>query len=272
MRRLSSVYWRLYNDFLRPQRHRELFALLMRFIDSGYQTCTVSEMYQRATRQEAIESHRLLILRIDVDSDLRTCRQMLRLVDTLHARASFFFRLSTVDVALMRAIASTNSEVGYHYEELSTLGKLRGARTADSLRSLLPAAKDLFASNLSKLREISQLPLTTAAAHGDWLNRRLGVSNTEILNDVRLRARLNIFSEAYDPLPGLSPSKYIDRGLPNSWDPYDPLADLQKGVPIVYLTLHPRQWGTNVLVNIKENIIRTYEGAAYSLRTIFRLF
>ncbi|MCX8053343.1 MAG: hypothetical protein N3B12_06010 [Armatimonadetes bacterium] len=167
----------------------------------------------------------------------------------------------------MREINATNYEVGYHYEELSSLGKQLGVRTAGSLRTLIPQARTLFADNLTRLRDRSKLSLTSAAAHGDWLNRLLGVSNTEVLADESFRSSLNITSEAYDPVSPIAVSKHIDRSLPMAWQPLDPMAALRENSPVVYLTLHPRQWGTNIGVNLKENFLRTIEGTTYRLRT-----
>lgn len=267
MRHLQTVYWRIYNDFLRADRVHDLVALIQRIIESGYFPCTVSELYRDAHTAQRTSSERLLVLRVDVDSDLRTCYRIWNAFERLNLRASFYFRLCTTEKSLMRQIDATASEVGYHYEELSTLGKRHGTRTAESLRGLLNQARDLFARNLARLRQVSKLPLTTAAAHGDWFNRFLGVANTEILTDPTFRSQVNILSEAYDPLPGITVSKHIDRSLPREWESTHPMEAVQRGVTVVYLTIHPRQWGTNIFVNAKEDFSRALEGASYFIRS-----
>lgn len=168
----------------------------------------------------------------------------------------------------MKEMVASGDEVGYHYEELSTLGKCIGVRNGSELRQLVPKAQIAFANNISKLRSTSGLSLTTAAAHGDWLNRRLGVSNAEILKDRSFRDKLTITFEAYDPLPFGTFLRYIDQGAPTFWLPSDPLTACRAGASPIYVTVHPRQWHTRVLVNLLENLSRANEEIQYRLRAL----
>ena len=73
---------------------------------------------------------KLLILRHDIDTDIETTRAMWRVERELGIKTSYFFRLSTVDLPLMREIEACGGSVGYHFEELATAAKPKGSRRA----------------------------------------------------------------------------------------------------------------------------------------------
>src|SRR6185369_13900595 len=141
---------------------------------------------------------RVLILRHDIDTDPRTAGAMWALERERGIVSSYFFRLSTVDVHLMRTIAAAGGDAGYHFEELATIAKAARLRTAEEVRARLPEARDRFAVNLDRLRRQTGLPLRIAASHGDFVNRAVGVNNTEILDDPAFRESVGIELEAYD--------------------------------------------------------------------------
>lgn len=264
---LLPLYYRFYNDFLRNSRISDFRAFLQSVIDHGYTIVSASTAASMRLASNRI-SDKMLVLRTDVDTDPRTARSLWQITRQFNVNCSFYFRLSTIDFSLMKEMAASGDEVGYHYEELSTLGKWIGVRNGSELRQLVPKAQMAFAKNISKLRDTSGLSLTTAAAHGDWLNRRLGVSNAEILKDRGFRDKLTITFEAYDPLPFGTFLRCIDQGAPMFWLPSDPLTACRAGASPIYVTVHPRQWHTRVLVNLLENLSRANEEIQYRLRAL----
>ena len=77
------------------------------------------------------------------------------------------------------------------------MAKHRRLRSASEALAALPEARELFAANLVRLRERTGLPMRIVAAHGDFVNRRLGVS---IRGSSRptFRHELGIDLETYD--------------------------------------------------------------------------
>ena len=271
MKLFSSFRQRFYNDFLRPDRTADLQRLIADVLESGYTILPLRTFAGSADASCPRSNAPVLLLRTDVDSDLRTARAIWTCLKRLNVQSSFYFRLSTVDTSLMRDMEHSGDEVGYHYEELATLGKRTGCGNRDALPTLVPQARFDLQRNLDQLRQRTNLPLKTAAVHGDWLNRRLGVSNSVLLDDRDFRKQIGIDLEAYDLSAHAQDAKYIDKSLPEAWSPADPIDSIAQKTPVVYLTIHPRQWGTDVLVNIKENAVRLVEELSYRWKTLFRI-
>jgi hypothetical protein len=156
---------------------------------------------------------------------------------------SYFFRRSTWDVRFMHELVAAGYEVGYHYEELATLVKERGAATADEARALLVPARARLASSLAELRSRSSgLPLDVLAAHGDFANRAVGVSSVELLADAAFRAEIGVRLEAYD-VEGHVDARSSDNSILTYWSPRDPVEALRRGESAVELCCIPAPGG-----------------------------
>ena len=259
LRRLAE---RVHHDYVRPERLDELERLLAHAARRGYTTMTLSAF---AAGRPADRPDRVLLLRHDVDSDLSRADRMAAMERRLGVTGSWFFRIRTWDPALMRRLAADGHEVGYHYEELATVVKERGAATSTQARSLIDDARSRLAATLPELRAATGLPLDVLAAHGDFANRAVLVSNEELLADAAVRRRLGVRLEAYDVEP-LVDARFADGARPGAWSPGDPYEALDRGRPTVLLLLHPRAWGAAPLPNARADLDRLREGVAYRRR------
>ena len=191
---------------------------------------------------------------------------MWTVADGLGIHGSYFFRLSTLDRAVMSAMSAGGSEVSYHYEELATVAKRRHLRSASEALAALPEARDLFASNLVRLRQSTGLPMRIVAAHGDFMNRRLGVSNSRILDEPTLRRDLGIELETYDEaFQRHVTSAHTDVPHPLYWDPTDPGSAMRAGEPLLSVLVHPRHWRADPLVNARDDALRIVQGVQHRL-------
>lgn len=263
MSRRSAVAHRLYADFLLPDRLEDYRGLLARARRRGYALLSLSAY--RAATGSGYRPARVLVLRRDVDTDPGTAAAMFAVEQELGARASYFFRLGTVAPELMRRVAAAGGDVGYHFEELSTVAKERRVRDAAAVERHLPEIRARFAANLLGLRARTGLPLTLVAAHGDMANRRLGVSN-RVLLDADLRARLGIEGEAYDPefRAGVT-ARFSDAPYPAFWRPDDPARAVDRGEPVISTLTHPRHWRRNVAANLRDDLGRMGDELRYRL-------
>jgi hypothetical protein len=266
--RIRHFGYRFYNDFLLPSRIDVFYDWLVLFKSSGYTVLGARAAADHMAGNSSGLENRILILRTDVDTDTRTARTLWRITKRIGISSSFYFRLSTIDRYLMREMYAAGDEVGYHYEELSTLGKHQGCRTASGLLCLLPTARTHFASNIQRIRQLTALPIDTAAAHGDWLNRRLGISNAEILQDITFRKTVGVVFEAYDNVVKQLSTSIIDRGAPYYWDPEDPRNACGRRDHVVYVTVHPRQWRARITVKLYENMLRVFEEIKYHTKAL----
>lgn len=263
---LTRLRDRVYSDFLLGSRLSEYEELLKTALRAGYRITSVGAMWRRISDGGVDPQERHLVLRHDIDTDPGTAAAMWDIDRRLGVESSYFFRLSTLAPELMAEIARGGSEVSYHYEELATVVKRRRLRSASAALAALPEAQDLFAANLGRLRTTTGLPMRVVASHGDFVNRRLRVSNWVILADPSFRHEVRIDLEAYDEafLRHL-PSRHSDAEHPLHWDYRDPAEAIQVGRPVVYVLVHPRHWRADRRGNARDDIRRVAEGLWFEL-------
>jgi hypothetical protein len=258
---MKTVLNRLYADYLMPSRLGEYEAILRQARDLGYAQLTVRDFFRATAQGES--PPRVLVNRHDIDSDLRTAKKLFTVESRHGVRATYYFRLSTLDLGFMRDIEAAGSEASYHYEEAATFAKQNKVRNADALRQRFPEIRQLFLRNFDSIAEGLGRPLATVASHGDFANRRLNVINHELLQDAALRTRCGIECEAYDDALLRHVDIYIsDRKYPVYYRPVSPLDALGRNQRIMFLT-HPVQWETNWVDNTRCNARRLIEELAW---------
>ena len=261
----GTIARRLHGHYLQRERLDDFEALLRAALDRGYRTMPLSAFADLTAVGAPRADDRILVLRHDVDTDVRRARRMWEMEHRLGVVGSYFFRRSTWDVAFMRELAASGCDVGYHYEELATVVKERGAASAAEARALIGAARDRLRATVPELRARTGLALDVFAAHGDFANRAVGVSNVELLSDPALRAELGVRLEAYDVESHVS-ARSSDGIPPRGWQPEDPMHAIRRGEAVVAVLLHPRSWGGAPAVNARADLVRLREGCVYRLR------
>ena len=255
---MKKLLNRLYSDYLMPSRLREYESLLVQARQAGYRQLSVRSFY-RAMRESGAHADKVLVHRHDIDSDLRTARKMFDLEVRHGVRASYYFRLSTLDIGFMRAIEAAGSEASYHYEEVATYAKHHRLRRGCEVRACFPDIRVQFERNFMRISTELGLRMATVASHGDFANRRLKVINHELLRDPELRRRCGIECESYDSELLRHFDLYVsDRPYPVFYYPVSPFEALGRHARICFLT-HPVQWETNWVENTRCNMVRLAE-------------
>lgn len=259
--RLSSIYNRLYSDYLMPCRLPELRLIYEKAASKCYDFHSVISFYDILKNNSFDPRKKYFISRCDIDTDVETARMIFDLKQRLYVRSSFYFRLSTIDYNLMREIQQSGSEASYHFEEIATLIKLNRWKSRSEIDFDL--ARELFVSNYSQIKSESGLTMRSVCSHGDFVNRSLGVVNHELLN-INVRNVLEIELEAYDEsFMSHMQIRHCDKGYPDFYYPSSPVDSIEKGVNIIYFLTHPRHWKVNPIINTKDNFIRMCEGIQY---------
>jgi hypothetical protein len=259
---MKTLLNRIYSDYLMPSRLREYETVLAEAAKAGYQQLSVREFFRNAQQTNG-NTGKVLVHRHDIDSDLRTARKMFALELKHGVRASYYFRLSTLDFGFMRDIEAAGSEAAYHYEEVAWFAKRHHIRSAELVRQHFPEIRELFFQNFMRINEGMGLAMSTVASHGDFANRRLKVINHELLRDEALRRRCGIECESYDNELLRHFDLYIsDRPYPVYYHPLSPLAALGRHERISFLT-HPVQWETNWLESTRCNVVRLADEVAW---------
>ena len=256
---MKTLLNRIYSDYLMPSRLSEYERLLQSAKENGYAQVSLRNFVKAAPSARALT----LVQRHDIDSDVRTAAKMFAIEARHGITASYYFRLSTLDFGLMREIEAYGSEASYHFEEVADFAKRHHIKSADAVRRRFPEIREEFLRNLNHIQDTLAIKLHTVASHGDFANRRLKVSNFEILRDPGLRARCGIAHEAYDADLLDRFDLYIsDRPPPAFSHPVAPGAAFGRYRCICLLT-HPVQWETNWRASTHTNMRRLVEGLTW---------
>jgi hypothetical protein len=267
---LKQVGYRLYQDLLMPSRLGTYDRLLRRIAARGYSFLRIVDMAEWARSGRGPEM--ACVLRMDVDSDVPTAQRMFEIASANGIRGTYYFRKSTFNAALMRRIEAQGSEVGYHYEELSTLARLLGLGGKADIDAHLLEIQECFAKNLLEFANILGHPPKTIASHGDFVNRKLGLANHYAI-DMSMRERFGIVAEAYDEWLNVHVRvRCSDRGPPMWWKPVTPDEAIDRLVPCIHLVVHPRQWHANIRENLRLGAERTYQEALWRVRGAVRAY
>lgn len=258
---MNPILGRLYCDYLMPSQLAAYEELVRAAHKAGYAQTSVRGYHDMIKGRSMPD--KVIVHRHDIDTDLRTTRKLFEIEKKHGIASSFYFRLSTLDIGLMQEIEEYGSEASYHYEELATYAKRNKIKDAAQLRGRLPEIRGNFIDNFARIEQGLGRKMRTVAGHGDFANRKLKVSNTEILVDAQLRQRCGIEVETYDRQLMETIDIYIsDRPPPQYYHPSSPLASLGKHRRI-YLLTHPRQVETNWKANTRENWCRMYESLTW---------
>ncbi len=259
---MISLLNRLYADYLMPSRLGEYEALLKRARDAGYVQTSVRNFHRELASPHGAP-RRVLVHRHDIDSDLRTATKMFALEAKHGVRASYYFRLTTLDFGFMREIEAAGSEASYHYEEVADYAKRHRIRCPQEIRRRFPEIREQFIRNFNSITERLGLQMVTVASHGDFANRRLKVINHELLRDADVRGRCGIECESYDSELLRHFDMYIsDREFPHYYTPLSPFDALGRYERLCFLT-HPLQWETNWVETTRCNLRRVAEEIAW---------
>ena len=257
---------RIYADFLMPSRLGAYRGLLESALAADYEIVSVEHMWSIIAADSLDPARCVFVLRHDIDTDPATAAAMWAIDRDLGVESSYFFRLSTLDPALMADIAAGGSQASYHYEELATVAKLRRLRSGSDAIAHLPEARDRFQRNLSRLREITGLPMRVVASHGDFVNRALKSPNWLILDDPAFRHQVDVELETYDEaLLRHLPSRYTDVLHPEYWSPGDPTEAIHRREPTIQVLVHPRSWRAARATNARDDLRRLAEGLRFGL-------
>jgi hypothetical protein len=258
---MHPVLNRFYADFLLPSKRKVYENLLKTASAQDYQTIGISDFFSGKHHNE---QGRLLILRHDIDTDPESARIFHLTEQKLNMGASYYFRLSTLNVPLMREIHNSGSEVGYHYEELSDYCKKYRIKDPEKAIREFSNIRSFFLENLAMVEKKIGFKITSAASHGDFVNRYLKLPNHSFVTDELLK-EAGLVCECYNPSL-LEKYSFIasDAQYPKIYRPESPEFALKNKLPVVYLLTHPRHWFPAPLSNLKDNLKRMLAGIQYN--------
>jgi hypothetical protein len=252
---------------LRPgNRGAEYEALLRQAESAGYAITGIEDLQSRLAAGKPTD--RVLAIRHDVDIPNVAGNEMFFEVEKrLGARATYYFRLSTAGshARFIPRLLDSGFDVGYHFEEAATVAKQHRLQTREEVLSRRAEISAAFRSNCASIRASWGPNLRSAAAHGDWINRRLRFVNQELIDATDIAAAGLAF-EAYDPAFLDAVGVYVSdvASPPARWARDYGLSDaIADGRNPIYLLAHERQWHSAPLVNSAANLDRLFDGIRY---------
>jgi hypothetical protein len=259
MGKLKIIYNRIYNDFLMPSRLNEYEKIIQDALKCGYQHITIKDYYKKLINNQ-FDNKKYFLHRHDIDTDIRTAKKFFEIEKKYNIKTTYYFRLSTIDIEFMKEINSYGSEVGYHFEEIAQYCKDNHIKSLNQVMKDMPIIKNKFINNFLNLEKKLGFKIESVASHGDFVNRKLNITNNEITKDIEVRKKLGLLLESYDKNLQDTFNIYIsDTQYPIFYKPINIFAAIGKYNTICMLT-HPRQWETNILVNLFDNFKRVLEG------------
>jgi hypothetical protein len=260
---------RVRKDYAGRDRGAEYALLLGSALDAGYTIVPLAEFHRRVHRAEG-SGGPLLALRHDVDIRNVAGNEAFRTIErSAGVRSTFYFRRSTAasHASLIRELLRDGFEVGYHFEEGAAVAKRLHLRGRDEVLRGRGEAEDEFRRNCAEFRRRWNPDLSSAAAHGDWLNRRLAFSNHELVSGPLL-AECGLLFEAYgDDLMGRADVYVSDvASPPEVWTAGYGLADaLHDARDPIYMLTHERSWFPSRRASADADLRRLADAIRYRI-------
>lgn len=248
----------IYYDYFAPNRLNILEKIYIEALNSGYKIVSVIDFWDLVRSNKLNVKDKYLINRHDIDSDPKCAKLILQIEKNLGISSSYYFRLSTIDLSLIKSITASGCEVGYHYEELATLAyKYKWKKKTDINWNL---TRELFNKNFTNFKNLTGYEVRSICSHGDFINRFLNIPNHKIISE-KLKKDLKIDIEVYeDAIWKYNSIQHSDIHSKCGFVPYSPITSIKQSLPIIHLLTHPRQLRVNWKENTIQNIDRIYRG------------
>ncbi len=270
-RPLAAAATRVRRRYRGTDRSAEYARLLGLAAAAGYELVSLSEFVDR-TRQATGDRSRLVALRHDVDiNDVEGNRAFYQRELAAGARSTFYFRWTTAPAhrRLIERLLEDGFEVGYHFEEAATVAKRHCLHSRSAVEARQDEVEDLMRRRTAEFRRRWNPGLKSAASHGDWMNRRLGLINHELVS-VHLLNDCGLAFEAYgDAILGRADVYVSDVARPGSrWSrDYGLEAAIADGHRWICMLTHERRWHENLAASVEADLRRAADEAWYSLRS-----
>lgn len=249
---MKKIINRIYNDYFMKNRFKEYEKLITDLIDSKYK-------FMRICDCNLLNNNKSVFLRHDIDSDVKIAKRMFEIEKKYNIKATYYFRKTTFDLNFINEIVNYGSEVGYHYEELATYCKKNRINDSKMVFKHISEIKSDLINNLKNFEVETNIKLRSIAAHGDFINRKIGLGNT-ILFDEELRNKFPNIIEAYDDeVEAKLDARISDCCYSQFWKPISPDIAIKEGKKNILILVHTRWWSRNPLERFKNDINRIIE-------------
>jgi len=263
MSKIIRLKNRFYADYFMPSKLGEYEKIIKWTIEEGYEHLTFREYYQRLMSDTLEVDKKYFINRHDIDTDVATAKEFFKIEQKFGVFATYYFRHSTLDYDFMKELEAYGSEASYHFEEIADYCKQHHIKSKEEVFKNMSQIEELFSNNFKTIEKNLGKKLETVCSHGDFVNRKLGIINNELLKNSALREELGIRCETYDTEVKEGFDAYVSDGTFSMGDKAEDILKLFQEKNVVCMLSHPREWCSSVVANTKENLKRIYEGVLW---------
>lgn len=207
---------------------------------------------------------KFVILRHDVDKSPKNALKMALIESKYDLKSTFYFRIKTLDLEVMKKISDMGHEIGYHYECL------------DETKGDYGKAIKIFKKNLDRFNNFD---IKTICMHGNalskWNNRYLwkkyDFRKFGILGEAYISVDFSELEYFSDTGRTWDPSKYNIKDIPEGYKPkieINSTGDLKnlvsEGEKNLYILTHPNRWSGSVFAWLKHLIAQSIKNVGKS--------
>jgi hypothetical protein len=242
--------------YLRNDRCKEYAYIIQTALEKGYQVVSVRDSIK------LLENNcpKLMTLRHDVDHISSGTKAMFDIEQQYGVTASYYFRHSTFDISLIRAIEASGSEASLHYETIADYVKAWQIHTKAELEqtNYREDCLKLLQADLERFRILTGAPCLTIASHGKAINHDLETPNNILTEDSRVYAHLGIELEVYNKAYLEKYDDYISDTVMEINEGYhyghSPLEAMPMGKQRIMFLSHPNHWQYDYKGQIRKSI------------------
>lgn len=245
---------RIYANYLMKNRYKEYENFLKNFKNAGYEFICIRDFEKLKDK-----NHKHIILRHDIDSDVKIAKKMFEIERKLNIKSTYYFRLCTFKADFMKDIYNYGSEVGYHYEEIAQYCKNNKQFSKEFVNNNIEKIKKIMINNITNFEQKAGIKITSIASHGDFINRKIDLRN-EYLYDEDMKKRLKLI-EAYD-IDRLVNFRTIDAMYPKRWQ-HNYVEAINSNCKNVLILVHPRWWNKAPITRTILELERIIEAIKY---------
>lgn len=240
-------------------------------IQNDYQILTVREYVTHETLPE-----RYIVLRHDVDRKVENALKMARIEAERGVSVTYYFRIidKTFRPKVLKQVERLGHEVGYHYEDVDTVG------------GDLDAAVGSFVQNLEQFRE--HVTVDTVSMHGNPLtpydNRDLWKVTELAEHDLLGEVYLSVDFSDVVYFSDTNRTWYDEKTIVNDWPVGPSVKPMQitstddlvgliedRRMPRLYLLVHPNRWADSytewVGEYLKDTVINAGKWGLWTIRS-----
>lgn len=263
------LFKKIHNDYFMKSKLKDYMMIIETAKTNGYKMMGMLDFFEYLRVHNGVDvNDKILLNRHDVDTSPRVAFKMFNIEKSIYKNdgtSCFYFRKTTLDKRVIKAIEDGGFETGFHYETIANYELKRKARCKETLVAEFEKMEPIFLSELEMYRAKSCTKSISVASHGDFINVKLDLPNYTLLQNLDLRKKAHIKLEAYDD----SVCKYIearfaDHKLGESFC-NNVISELQKGTRIIMILTHPRNWAIDPFESTRENFRRFIRGVEYRI-------